>query len=65
MKPRSDLGMGLGVILMCKLAKSIIKTSSKVHKPKTYNEVINNPIHGNRWYKAIHKNLENLNFYQV
>lgn len=32
----------------CKFAKSLIKTSRKLHKPKTYNEVIDNPIYGNR-----------------
>ena len=29
-------------------AKSVTETSSKVREPKTYNEVINNLIHGNR-----------------
>lgn len=31
-----------------KLAKSIIEISSKVHKPKTYNEAVNNPINANK-----------------
>ena len=30
------------------LAKSVTKTSSKVQEPKTYDEAINDPIHGNR-----------------
>lgn len=31
-----------------KRAKWVIKTSSKVHEPKTYNEAINDLINGNR-----------------
>ena len=30
------------------LSKSVTKTCSKVREPETYNEVINDPIHGNR-----------------
>lgn len=30
-----------------KFAKSVTETSSKMHEPKTYNEVINDSIHGN------------------
>lgn len=45
---RTDLGMGLGIRFVCKLAKSLIKTGNKVHKPKTYNKAINDLIHGNR-----------------
>ena len=36
------------VKLMQDVAKSVTETSSKVRKPKTYNEAINNPINGNR-----------------
>lgn len=39
---KTDLDTGLGTRLKCKLAKSLTETSSKVHEPKTYNEVINN-----------------------
>lgn len=45
------------VKLVQKLANSVIGTSSKVHKPKIYNEVVNNPINGNRWQKAINEKL--------
>lgn len=54
---RTDLGMDLGIRSVCKLAKSLIKTGNKVHKPKTFNKAINNLIHGNRWHKAIDKKL--------
>lgn len=36
------------VRLARKLAKSLIKTNSKMYEPKTYNKVIDNPIHGNK-----------------
>ena len=56
-KPKTDLGgtssknpLRDGLVRpMHKFAKSVIKTSSKVQEPKTYDEVINDPIHGNRW----------------
>lgn len=35
--PRIDLGMSLSVRPIYELAKSLIKTNSKVHKHKTYN----------------------------
>lgn len=37
------------VRLMQEFAKSVTKISSKVHKPKNYNEVINDAIHRNIW----------------
>lgn len=55
--PKTNSGMGSNVKLICKLAKSLIKTSSKVYKPKTYDEAINNPIYRNKWYKVIDKEL--------
>lgn len=42
---------------MREFAKSVIETSSKVREPKTYDEVVNNPIHGNRWREAINEEL--------
>ena len=53
------------VRLAHKLAKSLTKTSSKVRKPLTYDEVINDPVHGNRWRKAIDEKLWNLDSYQT
>lgn len=63
--PKTDLGWTLDknflgdrlLKLVNKFAKSVTETSSKVHEPKTYNEAINNPIHGNKWRKAIDKEL--------
>ena len=43
-----------------KFAKSVTETNSKVQEPKTYDEAINNPIHGNRWQEAIDGELWNL-----
>lgn len=51
--------------LVQEFAKSITKINSKVHKPKTYNEPINNLINKNRWQKAINKEFWNLNSYQT
>ena len=48
-----------------KFAKSVTKTSSKVRKPKTYNEAISDSIHGNRWRKVIDKELWNLDLHQT
>lgn len=31
--------------------------NNKMQEPKTYNKTINNPIHKNRWQKAIDKEL--------
>ena len=38
---------------MRELVKSLTEDCSKVQEPKTYDEVINNLVHGNRWQKAI------------
>lgn len=48
-----------------KFTKSIIKTSSKIHEPKTYDDAINDFIYGNRWRKALDKELWNLNSHQI
>lgn len=42
-----------------------METGSKVHKPKTYNEAINNPVYRNKWQKVINKKLWNLNSYKT
>ena len=71
-KLRIDLGGTLGknpadglVRPARELAKSVTKTSSKVQEPKTYDEAINDPIHGNRWRKAIDEKLWNLDLHQT
>lgn len=47
------------------LAKLVTEINSKVHKPKTYNEAVHNPIHGKRGKKAIDEELWNLDSYQI
>ena len=48
-----------------KFAKSVTETSNKVREPKTYDETINNPIHGNRWKEVIDEELWNLDSHQT
>lgn len=62
---RTDLDIGSDIRLICKLAKFLTETSSKVYKPKTYDEVINNLIYRNKWYKTIDEELWKLNLYQI
>ena len=45
-KTNQDIGSGIRPV--CKLAKSLIEISSKVHKPKTFNKVIDDIILGNK-----------------
>lgn len=55
--PRTDLGTDSDIKPVGKFAKSLTKTSNKVHELRTYDEAIDNPIHRNRWYKAINEKL--------
>ena len=71
-KPRTDLGGTSGknpidelVRPVRELAKSVTETSSKVREPKTYDEAINNSVHGNRWREAINEKLWNLDSHQT
>lgn len=48
---------------MHKFTKSITKINSKIQEFKTNDEVINNPIYKNKWYKIINKELLSLNAY--
>ena len=41
-------------------AMSITECSSKIRKPTSYNEAINDAIHGRRWREAIEEELQNL-----
>lgn len=67
-KPRTDLDRTSGKNLLedklvkpaREFVKSVIETNSKVQEPKTYNEVINDLIHRNRWRKADDEELWNL-----
>lgn len=43
---------------------SITEANSKIYGPKTYNEAINNSIHGRYWREAIEQKLQNLENYQ-
>ena len=36
-----------------------------MREPKTYNETINDPIHGNKWRKVIDEELWSLDTYQI
>lgn len=42
---------------MYKFAKSVIETSRKMGKAKTYNKTFNNSIPGNRWREAVDEEL--------
>ena len=71
-KPRTDLGGTSGKSLadglvrpVRELAKSMTETSSKVREPKTYDEAINDPVHGNRLREAINEELWNLDLHQT
>ena len=47
------------------IAISITKYSSKICKSTSYDEAINNPIHGQRWRNTIEEELQNLQKHQV
>ena len=71
-KPRIDLDVSSGknpadglVRPVRELTKSVTKSSSKVREPETYDEAINNLVHGNRWKEAIDEELWNLYSYQT
>ena len=42
---------------MQEFANSVIKTSSKMQEPKTYDQAINSPIYSNSWRRAIDEEL--------
>ena len=44
---------------------SITDISSKIYKPKTYNEVIANPIYSTRWWQVIKEKIHNLKIYHT
>lgn len=46
-------------------AMSITESSSKIHEPESYEEAVNDPIHGRRWREAIEKELQNLENHQT
>ena len=44
---------------------SIIETSSKIYKPKSYDKTIADPIYGTRWRQAIEEKIHNLEIYHT
>ena len=47
------------------VAMSMTEASSKIHEPKSYDEAINDPIHGRQWREAIEEELQNLENHQT
>ena len=47
------------------VAMSMTETSSKIHKPKSYDKAINNSIHDRWWREVIEKELQNLKNHQT
>ena len=47
------------------MAMLMTKAFSKIHKPKSYDKAINDPIHGRQWRKAIEEKLQNLENHQI
>ena len=46
-------------------AMSITECSSKIREPTSYNEAINDAIHGRKWKEAIEEELQNLENHQI
>lgn len=71
-KPKIDLGRTIDKNSADRLVKpapeftkSVTKTISKVQKPKTYDRIINDLVHENKWQKAINKELWNQDLHQT
>ena len=45
--------------IIAEKAMSATKISCKIHKPKIYDEAINDPIHSRRWKEAIEDEIQN------
>ncbi len=48
-----------------KIAMSITESASKIYEPTSYDEAVNNQIHGRRWREAIEDELQNLENHQT
>lgn len=48
-----------------KIVMSITEYSSKIYKPSLYKKVTSNPVHNQKWQKAIEKKLQNLKNHQI
>ena len=47
------------------VAMSITETASKIYEPASYDEVVNDPVHGRCWREAIEEELQNLESQQT
>lgn len=47
------------------VAMSLTEAGSKIYEPQSYNEAVNDPIHGRRWREAIKEKLQNLENHQT
>lgn len=48
-----------------KIVMIIIESSNKIHKPKLYEEAVNNPVHRQQWREVIEEELQNLENHQT
>lgn len=55
----------LGSINEKEVAILITKIISKIYEPRSYNETVNDPVHGCCWRKIIKEELQNLKNYQI
>ncbi len=47
------------------VAMSITETTSKIYEPGSYQEAVDDPVHGRRWREAIEEELQNLESHQT
>ncbi len=47
------------------VAMSITETTSKIYEPGSYDEAVNDPVHGRRWREVIEEELQNLESHQT
>ncbi len=57
--------MDIGCEISNEVAMSMTKVNSKIHEPASYDEAVNDPIHGRRWREAIEEELQNLRNHQT
>lgn len=65
MEPSVEVPDLEAVIEKEEVAILITKITSKIYKPRSYQEVIDNPVHGRCWRKAIEEELQNLRSHQI
>ena len=64
-KARRKTGVKPDIIDKKEVPISITKTISKIYKPRSYNDIINNPVHGCCWRETIEKELQSLESHQT